>query len=149
MRLLRKSSIPNFTRSAYCDTTQFSASKLPAAQRSSAQGRGQKPRRVHSDLIMLDTSLRACLAYDFFRFLRRPLESHRYGRPSNCCCGGEDGGGGKQFWQQFHGLLLTVGESVVFFGSWGSSLVCCVLCSNSISIKLMGSLSLPSARCVR
>ncbi|MET3109527.1 hypothetical protein AAKU58_004384, partial [Oxalobacteraceae bacterium GrIS 1.18] len=31
MRLLRKSSIPNFTRSAYCDTTQFGAPAAPAA----------------------------------------------------------------------------------------------------------------------
>ena len=75
--------------------------------------------------------------------------AHRPGRPSNCCCGGEDGGGGEQFRQQFHGLLLTVGELVVFSDFWWSSLACCGLCSNSISIKLMGSLPLPSAWWVR
>ncbi|MFM2282449.1 MAG: hypothetical protein RLZZ444_4680, partial [Pseudomonadota bacterium] len=38
-----------------------------------AQGRGQEPRRVHSDAVPLGASLHARLACFIFRFLRRPL----------------------------------------------------------------------------
>jgi hypothetical protein len=79
-----------------------------------------------------------------FRFLRRP----RYGRSCNCCRGGKNGGGGEQLGQQFHVLLLTVGDSVMFF-FWKSSSVCSGLCANSISIRFMGFSLFPSAWCVR
>jgi hypothetical protein len=39
---------------------------------SAAKGRGQEPRRVHSDALSLGASLSARLAYDF-RVLKRPL----------------------------------------------------------------------------
>ena len=102
--------------------------------------------------------INARLAYDFFRFLKRPrvgcfcgslvLEGNRYGRSCNCCRGGKNGGGGEQLGQQFHVLLLTVGDSVMFF-FWKSSSVCSGLCANSISIRFMGFSLFPSAWCVR
>ena len=42
-------------------------------------GRGQEPRRVHSDAVPLGASLHARLACFIFRFLRRPLEAKESG----------------------------------------------------------------------
>jgi hypothetical protein len=53
------------------DSKIESAKKLLAS--GAAQGRGQEPRRVHSDAVPLGASLHARLACFIFRFLRRPL----------------------------------------------------------------------------
>lgn len=42
-------------------------------QRRACQGRGQEPRRVRSYAVPLGASLGTRLAYNFFRFLRRPI----------------------------------------------------------------------------
>ena len=56
---------------------KMTASKIESAKKLLAsgvppQGRSQEPRRVRSDAVPLGACLRARLAYDFFRFLKRP-----------------------------------------------------------------------------
>ena len=56
------------------DRQQDRVGQEAAGQRGAAQGRGQEPRRVHSDAVPLGASLHARLACFIFRFLRRPRE---------------------------------------------------------------------------
>ena len=43
-----------------------------------AQGRGEEPRCISPYALPLGSSIRARLAYDFFRFLRRPLRLRKW-----------------------------------------------------------------------
>ena len=56
------------------DRQQGRVSQEAAGKRRPPQGRGQEPRRVHSDALPLGACLCARLACFKFRFLRRPLE---------------------------------------------------------------------------
>jgi DNA invertase Pin-like site-specific DNA recombinase len=65
------------------DRQQDRVGQEAAGQRGAAQGRGQEPRRVHSDAVPLGASLHARLAWFIFRFLRRPncYSAHLQYRP--------------------------------------------------------------------
>jgi DNA invertase Pin-like site-specific DNA recombinase len=68
----RQAARPQRRPQAEDDRQQDRVGQEAAGQRGAAQGRGQEPRRVHSDAVPLGASLHARLACFIFRFLRRP-----------------------------------------------------------------------------
>jgi hypothetical protein len=64
-------------RQAAAEVMITRSSRQEAWPAGAAQGRGQEPRRVHSDAVPLGASLHARLACFIFRFLRRPQKHTR------------------------------------------------------------------------